>query len=368
MVFSGLVVFGPSINTIVPFAPETTKLAKAGDPLPPGDGTAGQDGVPGDGHDVLLINTYMYYSANPTGYNGGPDYYYCGMIQAINDIHAAGYTVDAHYMTPYQNPGGYSPGIKQLGYYDKANYYYNYYPVDSKYGFLDSYDDYQAIVIIGYGYYMFGPYNYNGAYESQRPVTAERTMTGLEAYAANGGNLYFACYYLGYAPLYYQYYLGAGAVQTAMRPRMQAMFDVTVGSMVRNRNLGTGYYTGYGARGLEGETPNTGSPSVGICHQDYPDWGYEEGDIIAYWYHQQGLAGYPSIDRYPDQHPSYTTYMDYPYYYYVQNPLGDSIVAFEGAGVTYSQIRMDYGWRTLVGRDPNPAIVHRPWRRFQDRS
>ncbi|MCK4613895.1 MAG: hypothetical protein KAU14_03755, partial [Thermoplasmata archaeon] len=355
MVLSGLLVLAPIVDETVPIVPETTTLARAGDPLDPGPGTAGQDGVPGDGSDVLLINTYMYYRARVDGYQGGPDSYYISMIQAVNDIHAAGYTVDAHYFSYYT--GSYNPGRKVLGYYDKANYYYNYYPVDSKYGFLDSYDDYKAVIIIGYGYYMFG-YNYNGNYESQRPVTSERAMTGLEDYAAQGGSIMCSCYYMGYAPLYYQRYLGPSSCWASMRTRLSALFDVTTGTYNRNRNLGTGYYTGYGARGVEGETPNTGQPSIGICHQDYPDYGYSEGDTIAYWYHRQGsVPSYPSIDRYPDQHPGYTTYIDYPYYYYIQNPINDGIVAMEGSGVSYSQIRMDYGWRSLVGRPPNPAIV-----------
>ena len=110
---------------MIPIIPETTMFAKAGDPLPPGDGTLGQDGVPGDGSDVLVINTYMYYYANPKGYNGGPDSYSVATKRVVEDIHAAGYTVDVHYFSYYT--GSYNPGRKVLGYYDKDNYYYNYY-------------------------------------------------------------------------------------------------------------------------------------------------------------------------------------------------------------------------------------------------
>ena len=228
MVFSGLAILMPNINTIVPIAPDTANEARAeGDPLPPGDLPAHQDGIPGDGADVLIINTYMWYTANPRGYNGGPDYYYVAMTQAVDNVHAHGYTVDTWYFNYYI--AGYGPGRRRLNTNDNM-YYHNYWPVDSK-GYtdcIDSYDDYKAVIIIGYGYYFFG-YNYNGNYETVQPVTAQRAMTGLEDYAANGGSIMWACYYSGYAPFYIQYYMGNSAVQANMRPRLRALFDVTTG-------------------------------------------------------------------------------------------------------------------------------------------
>ncbi len=354
MVATGFLVVMPLAEDIAPGIPDTFGLASAGDPLPDGPGRAHQDGWwgpggnAGSGADVLLINTYMYYYARHNGYNGGWDSYYVATGTAVDDLHAAGYTVDTWYFSYYTQ--SYNPGRRILGQYDKANYYHNYYPVDSKYGPMDSYDDYKAVIIIGYGYYMFG-YNYGGSYESAQPVTSQRAMTGLEAYADNGGSIHCACYYSGYAPLYYQYYLGNSAVQANMRPRLRNLFDVTTGTMTRNRAVsGSGYYTGYGARGMEGETPG-GDPSIGIAHQDYPDFGYSEGDRIAYWYHRQPAAGqtyptYPSIDRYPDQRSTYRTYVDYPYYYYIQYPVNDGIRAFESSSISYTSIRMNSGWRT----------------------
>ena len=354
MVVSGFAVVMPIAEEVVPVVPQTMLPAK-GEPLDPGPYLAHQDGYAGDGADVLLINTYMYYYANPTGYQGGWDSYYVAMGSAVDDIHAAGYTVDTWYFSYYT--GAYTPGRRVRGIRDSTNWYHNYWPVDSKYGPLDSYDDYKAVIIIGYGYYCFG-YNYNGNYETVQPVTAQRAMTGLEDYAANGGSIMWACYYSGYAPFYIQYYMGNSAVQANMRPRLRNLFDVTTGYN-RNRNLGTGYYTGYGQRGVAGETPNTGDASIGICTQDYPDYGYDEGDTIAYWYHSQAQkpASYPTIDRYPDQHSSYNRYLDYAYCYYIQNPRNDGIVAMENSGVSYSQIRMNYGWRSIVGRSPNPGCV-----------
>jgi len=355
MVFSGLFVIFPLANDIAPILPETAEFAKAGDPLPPGEGTAGQDGKAGDGADVLIINTYMYYAANPTGYQGSWDSYYIAMKQSVDDVHSAGFTVDAWYMSYYVD--GYGPGRRDLGYYDKANYYHNYYPVDSNNypDCIDSYDDYKAVIIIGYGNYCFG-YNYNGYYETTQPVTAERAMTGLEDYAANEGNIMWACYYSGYAPFYYQKYMGGPQVQANMRPRLRTLFDVTTGTMNRNRAAtGSGYYPGYGQRGMEGETPNTSEQSIGICHQDWPDYGYEKGDKIAYWYHSQvnTPASYPSIDRYPDQDPTYNTYLDHTYVYCFQNPINDGIICMEGSGVSYTQISMTNGWCT----PPNPGAV-----------
>ena len=361
MVLSGLVILMPNINTITDIIPETAQIARAGDPLPPGDGTLVQDGIAGSGSDVLLINTYMYYSANPVGYNGGPDSYSIATKNAVDDIHANGYTVDAWYMSYYT--AGYSNQRRVRGLRDAANWYNSYFPVDSNdlAGCIDSYDDYKAVIIIGYGYYCFG-YNYGGSYETARPVTAERAMTGLEDYAANGGSIFYACYYSGYAPFYYQYYMGATAVQQAMVPRMRDLFDVTTGGAYRrNRNLANGYYTSYGLKGVEGETPNTGDQSIGIAHQDWPDYGYSEGDKLAFWYHSQAStpASYPSkgYDRFYDQHPTYNTYMDYLYTYYLQYPVGDGIIAMEGSGVSYTQIRMDYGWRSDAGRNPNSGTV-----------
>ena len=216
MVFSGLAVIMPNINTIVPFAPETAQLSMAeGDPLPPGDLPGHQDGVAGDGADILVIYDYLGNYGNPKhpSYGNKPDYTYVRIMTIIDDIHYNGYTVDTWYCYPtiYQSsPPYYGPGRQVRGAYD-GMWYRSYYPVDSRgyEGCIDSYDDYKAVLIIGQSSALtLGSYNYNGQYETARPVTAERTMTGLEDYVANGGSIYLTSYYLPYYGFYMNYYVG----------------------------------------------------------------------------------------------------------------------------------------------------------------
>jgi hypothetical protein len=338
MVFSGLVILAPAINDIAPIAPDTANIARAGDPLPPGELPAHQDGRAGDGGDVLIIYEYMSTSARHQhpSYGGGWDYYYVGLGTMVDDLHYFGYTVDTWYN--YYYLGGYNPGRRMMGSYD-GEYRHNYYPVDSN-GYpdtIESYDDYKMVIIMGYSsMWTFGSYNYNGAYETARPVTAERTLTGLEDYAANGGSIYLAGYYTPYYLFYTPYYVGNSAVQSSFRTRMSAMFDVT-----------TGYnYAGYGysSRGVEGTTPNTGANSIGYSSRDYEDlWGsnrvgssgtggyvsVSEGDRIEAVYHSVR-------NPFPDAYSGYSTYRNYQYLYYTQNAINDGIKVREHSSA--------YGW------------------------
>jgi hypothetical protein len=149
MVLSGLLVIFPLADEIAPeIVPETAKIAKAGDPLPPGPMPGGYDGKAVDGHDVLVILDYIYYGArhNNPSYALGYDSYY-GRIAGLTDyFHYLGVTVDFWYCYPY-NYG--SLGQTWTGTYDGLTYH-SYYPVDSN-GYKDcipSYDDYGMVIHI----------------------------------------------------------------------------------------------------------------------------------------------------------------------------------------------------------------------------
>ena len=335
MVFSGFAVILPLAEEFIPGAPDISKVASAGDPLPPGPLPAHQDGVAGDGNDILIIYEYMSTSARHQhpSYGNQWDYYYVGLGTMVDDLHEFGYTVDTWYN--YYYLGGYGPGRRMKGSYD-GMWRHNYYPVDSK-GYpdtIDSYDDYKMVIIMGYSsMWTFGHYNYNGNYETAYPVTAERTLDGLEAYQANGGSIYLAGYYTPYYLFYTPYYVGNAAARNRFLPRVSAMFDCTTG-------LNYGRY-GYGSRGMEGTTPNTGENSVGVSSRDYEGlWGSSRSGTSS-----SGNGGYVDVSEgeikeavyhsvrtpFPDAYPGYSTYRNYQYLYYHQKPKGDGIQAREHA-------------------------------------
>ena len=357
LVFTGLFVVIPIADDIAPGGLDTMGVARAGDPLPPGDLPGHQDGVAGDGADVLVIFDYFFNNYRPVhpSYGNRPDYGYIRVTSLVDDLHFLGYTVDTWYCHPTQyqsTPPYYGPGRQIRGTYDGL-WYRSYYPVDSRgyEGCIDNYDAYRAVIISGQSSALtFGSYNYNGQYETARPVTAERTMTGFEDYVGNGGSVFLSSYYLPYYGFYSNYYVGNVAVRNAFQARLGAMFDCTYNTYSMN----TGG-TGYGIRGFPGETPG-GAPSIGYSSRDYEDlWGsvysgingvgqemdISVGDRMFAPYH---YVLNPSFESYANTR----YYMNYNYQYYKQEPTGDGIKCVESSN-SYGYLESQWRYQNTGG-------------------